>query len=227
MERILIIEDDKKLIRGLEDFFQTQGYEVETAGTGKKGMELVRQRAPDLIILDIMLPDISGLDVCRQLKGEIPSLRILVLSAKGEEVDKVIGLEIGADDYLTKPFGVRELLARTRALLRRNETPGEEISRYTLGEATVDLKSYQVIRGRKKMRLTTLETKILSYLIAHLNKVVTRNQLLNEIWGFSSYPTTRTIDNLVLKLRKKIEPDPGNPKYILTVYGAGYKLVGD
>ena len=227
MERILIIEDDKKLIRGLEDFFQTQGYEVETAGTGKKGMELVRQRAPDLIILDIMLPDISGLDVCRQLKGEIPSLRILVLSAKGEEVDKVIGLEIGADDYLTKPFGVRELLARTRVLLRRNETPGEEISRYTLGEATVDLKSYQVIRGRKKMRLTTLETKILSYLIAHLNKVVTRNQLLNEIWGFSSYPTTRTIDNLVLKLRKKIEPDPGNPKYILTVYGAGYKLVGD
>jgi DNA-binding response OmpR family regulator len=225
MERILIIEDEKKLLRSLEDFFQTQGYEVATATTGGEGMKQTRERMPDLIILDIMLPDVSGLDVCRRLKDEMPSLRILVLSAKGEEVDKVVGLEVGADDYITKPFGVRELLARVRALLRRGEVNQAEISRYSIGEATVDLRSYQILRAGKKMSLTSLETKILGYLITHRDKVVTRDQLLDEIWGFDVYPTTRTVDNLILKLRKKIEPDPRKPKYLLSVYGAGYKLV--
>ena len=225
MERILIIEDEKKLLRSLEDFFQIQGYDVIAASTGGEGLKKALEGAPDLVILDIMLPDISGLDVCRRIKEEMPSLRVLMLSAKGEEVDKIVGLEVGADDYLSKPFGVRELLARVRALLRRGELKPEEIARYSIGSAKVDLKSYQVIRKGKKIKLTSLETKILGYLIAHRDRVVTRDQLLDEIWGFDVYPTTRTVDNLVLKLRKKIEADPSKPRYILTVYGAGYKLV--
>lgn len=227
MEKILIIEDEKKLLRSLEDFFQTQGYEVVCAATGEEGVKRALEGAPDLVILDIMLPDISGLDVCRRIKEKMPSLRILVLSAKGEEVDKIIGLEVGADDYLTKPFGVRELLARVRALLRRGDLNREEIVRYSIGDVTVDLASYQVIRGGKKIKLTALETRILGYLISHRDRVVTRDKLLDEIWGFDVYPTTRTVDNLILKLRKKIEPDPAKPRYILSVYGAGYKLVSE
>ncbi|MCX6348670.1 MAG: response regulator transcription factor [Candidatus Aureabacteria bacterium] len=225
MERILIVDDEKKLLRTLSDFFRGQGYDVLTAETGAAGTALALAKTPDLVILDIMLPDVNGYDVCRRIKEKRPSLRVLMLSAKGEEGDKVVGLELGADDYLTKPFGLRELLARVRAMLRRGETPAVEIKRYTVGETVIDLESYQAIRGKKTVKLTALETKIFSYLAAHRNKVVTRDALLEEIWGFDVTPTTRTVDNLILKLRKKIEPDPAHPRYLLTVYGAGYQLV--
>ncbi|MDP8246623.1 MAG: response regulator transcription factor [Candidatus Tritonobacter lacicola] len=226
MERILIVEDEKKLLSSLEDFFKTQGFEAICTMSGEEGVRMAVEKVPDLVILDIMLPDLSGYDVCRRIKEKMPSIRILMLSAKGEEVDKVVGLELGADDYMTKPFGVRELLARVRALLRRGGISSDEITHYSLGDVKIDLESYQVIRRGKKTKLTALENKILKHLISHRNNVVTREELLNEIWGFDVYPTTRTVDNLILKLRKKIEKDPNDPAHIITVYGAGYKFVG-
>ncbi len=226
MERILIVDDEKKLLRSLEDFFSTQGYEVLCAARGDEAVRIAMEKAPDLLILDIMLPDISGYDVCRQVKAKLPSARVIMLSAKGEEMDKVLGLELGADDYMTKPFGVRELLARVRTLTRRGESKPDEIARYVIGDATIDLKGFQVVRGGKATPLTAMEAKIIRYLIAHRNDVVTREKLLDEIWGYDVYPTTRTVDNLILKLRKKIEKNHNTPRVLLTVYGAGYKFIG-
>lgn len=226
MERILIMDDEKKLLRSLEDFFSTQGYEVLCAARGDEAVRIAMEKAPDLLILDIMLPDISGYDVCRQVKAKLPSARVIMLSAKGEEMDKVLGLELGADDYMTKPFGVRELLARVRTLTRRGESKPDEIARYVIGDATIDLKGFQVVRGGKATPLTAMEAKIIRYLIAHRNDVVTREKLLDEIWGYDVYPTTRTVDNLILKLRKKIEKNHNTPRVLLTVYGAGYKFTG-
>ena len=226
MERILIVDDEKKLLRSLEDFFSTQGYEVLCATRGDEAIKIALEKAPDLLILDIMLPDISGYDVCRQVKAKLPSARVIMLSAKGEEMDKVLGLELGADDYMTKPFGVRELLARVRTLTRRGESKPDEIARYVIGDATIDLKGFQVVRGGKATPLTAMEAKIIRYLIAHRNDVVTREKLLDEIWGYDVYPTTRTVDNLILKLRKKIEKNHNTPRVLLTVYGAGYKFIG-
>ncbi|MFH1039385.1 MAG: response regulator transcription factor [PVC group bacterium] len=227
MERILIIEDEEKLLKSLEDFFRTQGYEAVTAATGEAGIELARKQPPAVVVLDVMLPDISGYDVCRCLKKEIPAVRVLMLSARGEEADKVHGLELGADDYMTKPFGVRELLARIKVLCRRRESLPDEKARHVIGDAEIDLESFRVIRGGESVSMTALETRILGYLLVRRDKVVTRDALLDEIWGFDVYPTTRTVDNLILKLRKKIEADPKNPRHIVTVYGAGYQLIGD
>jgi DNA-binding response OmpR family regulator len=226
MERILIVDDEKKLLRSLEDFFSTQGYEVLCAGRGDEAVKIALEKAPDLVILDIMLPDVSGYDVCRTLKSKLPATRVIMLSAKGEEVDKVLGLELGADDYMTKPFGVRELLARVRTLARRGESKPSDLARYVIGDVTLDLKSFQVMRGGKATPLTAMEAKIIQYLIAHRNEVVSRDKLLDEIWGYDVYPTTRTVDNLIMKLRKKIEKNPDNPRVLLTVYGAGYKFTG-
>ncbi len=227
MERILIIEDEEKLLKSLEDFFRTQGYETVTAATGEAGIDLARKKRPAVVILDVMLPDISGYDICRCLKKEIPTIRVLMLSARGEEADKVHGLELGADDYMTKPFGVRELLARVKVLSRRGEETATRRGRHAIGNVEIDLDSFQVVRDGERRSMTALETRILGYLLVHRDTVVTRDELLDEIWGFDVYPTTRTVDNLILKLRKKIENDPKNPRYIVTVYGAGYKLTGD
>lgn len=226
MERILIVDDEKKLLRSLEDFFATQGYEVLCAARGDEAVKIALEKAPDLVILDIMLPDVSGYDVCRTIKGKLPATRVIMLSAKGEEVDKVLGLELGADDYMTKPFGVRELLARVRTLVRRGDSKTSGLERYVIGDVTLDLKSFQVLRGGKTSPLTAMEAKIVQYLIAHRNEVVSRDKLLDEIWGYDVYPTTRTVDNLMMKLRKKIEKNPDKPRVLLTVYGAGYKFVG-
>lgn len=226
MERILIVDDEKMLLRSLEDFFSTQGYEVLCAARGDEAVRIALEKAPDLVILDIMLPDASGYDICRTIKAKLPSTRVIMLSAKGEEMDKVLGLEIGADDYMTKPFGVRELLARVRTLARRRGEKPADLARYVMGDVTLDLKSFQVIRAGKAAPLTAMEAKILQYLIARRGEVVSRNKLLDEIWGYDVYPTTRTVDNLVMKLRKKIEKNPDTPRVLLTVYGAGYKFVG-
>ena len=225
-EKILIIEDEEDLVKGLKLNLADEGYEVDYALNGKEGLEKALNEKPDLILLDIMLPGMNGLEICkelRQLKLDIP---ILMLTAKGEEIDKVIGLEIGADDYISKPFSIRELLARVKAHLRRENRGGEAVpSLVQLETVKIDFGHYKVIREGDETDLTSLEVDVLRYLIGQEGKVVSRDDLLDKIWGYEKYPTTRTIDNHILKLRKKIELDPNHPRHILTVYGGGYRFV--
>ena len=225
-EKILIIEDEEDLVKGLKLNLLDEGYEVDYALNGKEGLEKALNEKPDLILLDIMLPGMNGLEICkelRQLKLDIP---ILMLTAKGEEIDKVIGLEIGADDYISKPFSIRELLARVKAHLRRENRGGEAVpSLVQLETVKIDFGHYKVIREGDETDLTSLEVDVLRYLIGQEGKVVSRDDLLDKIWGYEKYPTTRTIDNHILKLRKKIELDPNHPRHILTVYGGGYRFV--
>jgi len=211
-EKILIIEDEEDLVKGLKLNLADEGYEVDYALNGKEGLEKALNEKPDLILLDIMLPGMNGLEICkelRQLKLDIP---ILMLTAKGEEIDKVIGLEIGADDYISKPFSIRELLARVKAHLRRENRGGEAVpSLVQLETVKIDFGHYKVIREGDETDLTSLEVDVLRYLIGQEGKVVSRDDLLDKIWGYEKYPTTRTIDNHILKLRKKIELDPNHP----------------
>jgi DNA-binding response OmpR family regulator len=200
---------------------------VDWAVNGVDGLRKAVEEAPDLIILDLMLPEMDGLEVCRKLRQKNIDIPIIMLTAKGGEIDKVVGLEIGADDYLTKPFSIRELLARIKARLRhsaREVKPVPEI--YSFGEIEIDFTRFKIRRKGKEVDLTSLETDILKYFIVHRGEVVARNDLLDKIWGYDKYPTTRTIDNHILKLRKKIEDDPSHPRYIISVYGGGYRFIG-
>lgn len=225
-EKILIIEDEEDLVKGLEINLVDEGYEVDYALNGKEGLEKALKEMPDLILLDIMLPGMNGLEICRELRRNKMDNPILMLTAKGEEIDKVIGLEIGADDYISKPFSILELLARIKAHLRRENRSGEAVPGVVhLESMKIDFGHYKVIRKNDEIDLTSLELDILRYLIAQDGKVVSRDNLLDKIWGYEKYPTTRTIDNHILKLRKKIEIDPNHPRYILTVYGGGYRFV--
>jgi len=226
-KKVLIIEDEEDLIKGLKLNLIDEGYEVDSALNGVEGLLKVIQETPDLIILDIMLPDKDGLEVCRELRQKNISIPIIMLTAKGEEIDKVVGLEIGADDYITKPFSVRELLARIKAQLRRAERDEKAVPQiYSFGDIEIDFAQFEVRRKGKELDLTSLEMEILKYFIAHRGEVVARDDFLDKIWGYESYPTTRTIDNHILKLRKKIEEDPSHPRYILSVYGGGYRFIG-
>ncbi len=226
-EKILIIEDEKDLVKGIKLNLSGEGYEVDWAYDGEEGLRKALDEAYDLIILDIMLPKMNGLDICRELRQKKLNIPIIMLTAKGEEVDKVVGLEIGADDYITKPFSIRELLARIKAHLRREKREGEKLPEiYSFGDVEIDFAHFKVRRKGNELNLTSLEMEILKYFIAHKGEVVTRATLLDKIWGYESYPTTRTIDNHILKLRKKIEEDPSRPKYILSVYGEGYRFMG-
>ena len=225
--KILIIEDEQDLVEGLKLNLADEGYELDWAFDGTEGLRKALEEAPDLIILDIMLPEMDGLEVCRHLRQKGVGIPIIMLTAKGKEIDKVVGLEIGADDYVTKPFSVRELLARIKAHLRRADREPKDIPKiYSFGDIEVDFAHFKVRRKGKEWDLTSLEMEIFKYLIAHRGEVVSRNDLLDKIWGYESYPTTRTIYNHILKLRKKIEEDPAHPKYILTVYGTGYRFLG-
>jgi two-component system alkaline phosphatase synthesis response regulator PhoP len=226
-EKILIIEDEEDLVKGLKLNLDDEGYEVSWALDGEEGLRKALEELPDLIILDIMLPKMSGLDVCRELRQKNVCVPVVMLTAKGEEIDKVVGLEIGADDYLTKPFSIRELLARIKAHLRREKREGIKVPNvYAFGDVEIDFALFK-IRGKGKDRdITSLECEILKYFIAHRGEVVTRDVLLDKIWGYEKFPTTRTIDNHILKLRKKIEENPSHPKYILSVYGEGYRFMG-
>jgi len=227
MKKILIIEDEQDLIKGLKLNLSDEGYEVGWALDGREGLRKAIEEAPDLIILDIMLPEMNGLDVCRELRQKNIGIPIIMLTAKGEEIDKVVGFEIGADDYMTKPFSIRELLARIKARLRHAEKKGESIPElYSFGDIEIDFARFKVRRKGEEMEFTSLEMDILKYFIVHRGEVVSRNDLLDKIWGYESYPTTRTIDNHILKLRKKIENDPSHPKFILSVYGGGYRFTG-
>ena len=226
MYKILIVEDQADLAKGLEVNLKKEGYSVLKAATGEDGLKLAIQELPQLIILDIMLPGISGLDVCRELRSRSIDTAIIMLTAKSDEVDRVVGLELGADDYITKPFSLRELLARVRVRLRRLPLQKEQLSKYRFGNVEVDFDKYIAkVRG-KAVDLTQREFEILRYMIRNRGEVVSRDRLLDEVWGYQDYPTTRTVDTHILKLRKKIEDDPANPKYIISIYGGGYKFLG-
>jgi DNA-binding response OmpR family regulator len=228
MKRILIVEDDAALMLGLTSVIGDEGYEPHAARTGPEGLRLAKELRPDLIVLDIMLPGMSGFEICKRVRDErIPS-KVLMLTAKDEEDDKIFGFELGADDYLTKPFSLRELLARIRAMLRRDDVPAatppapEAGDRIAFGDVVVDFKRREVKRGGELQELTNREFLLLEYLIRHPGEVLTRERLLEENWGYGVHPTTRTVDNHVLRLRKHIEPDPENPIYLKTVRGGGY-----
>jgi DNA-binding response OmpR family regulator len=225
-EKILIIEDEENLVKGLKLNLDDEGYEVSWAMDGEDGLRKSLEESPDLIILDIMLPKMNGLDVCRELRKKNVMTPIVMLTAKGEEIDKVVGLEIGADDYLTKPFSVRELLARIKAHLRRQKREPSAVSgTYALGDTEIDFVHFKVRKKKKESVLTSLECEILKFFVQHSGEVVTRDMLLDKIWGYEVFPTTRTIDNHILKLRKKIEDNPSRPKHILSVYGEGYRFM--
>ncbi|MCY1722616.1 response regulator transcription factor [Prolixibacteraceae bacterium Z1-6] len=227
-EKILIIEDEEDLVKGLKINLLDEGYEVDFALDGKSGLEKALNEKYDLILLDIMLPGINGLEICKQLRRNDLNMPILMLTAKGEEIDKVVGLEMGADDYISKPFGLRELLARIKAHLRR-ENRGNETTQgiVQLESVKIDFDHYKIEKNSNEIELTSMEVDVLRYLINQNGRVVSRNDLLDKIWGYEKFPTTRTIDNHILKLRKKIEDDPNHPKHILTVYGGGYRFIMD
>jgi DNA-binding response OmpR family regulator len=227
MKRILVIEDEPQMQLGLRDNLELEGYEVQVAGDGDEGLARAALFSPDLVILDIMLPKKNGFDVCRELRARSNTTPIVILTARSAETDKVLGLELGADDYVTKPFSITELLARVRAVLRRtaSQKPGPADA-VRIGDIDVDFKLHQARRGKTRIEFTAREFELLRYFVRHTGRVVTREQILNEVWGYEEFPTTRTIDNFVAKLRQKIERAPHAPEHILTIHGSGYKFVG-
>ena len=224
MKTILVIEDDVNILRGLKDNLKFEGYDVITETDGHEGLRLAIEKSPDLILLDLMLPGLNGYDICRKVKAQKPEIPIIMLTARGQEVDKIVGLDLGADDYVTKPFSIPELMARIRAVLRRYQKEDKEIDDYSFGDVTLDFKKYEAMVAGKKVKLTAREFEIMKYFINHANEVVHRHDLLDEIWGYETFPTTRTVDNYILNLRKKFEKDPAKPRHILSVHGVGYKF---
>jgi DNA-binding response OmpR family regulator len=224
--RILIVEDDPAMVAGLRDNFEYEGYEVISAEDGVAGLKRALEDDPDLVVLDVMMPRMSGLDVCKQLKAKRPSVPIIMLTARGQEIDKVVGLELGADDYVTKPFSVRELMARVKAVLRRvsPQAPAPEVYRFS--DVEVNIRSHQVRRAGKLVELSAKEFALLAYFISHPAETLSRDRLLDEVWGYENYPNTRTVDTHIVHLRQKLEPNPEEPRFILTVHGSGYKFVG-
>jgi two-component system alkaline phosphatase synthesis response regulator PhoP len=225
-KRILVIDDEPQMLLGLRDNLELDGYEVLTAADGEQGLAQALAARPDLVILDLMLPRRSGLDVCRELRARANATPVVMLTARSQETDKILGLELGADDYLTKPFSIAELLARVRAVLRRAGTQAAVPEECRIGEVDVDFRTHRARKGDERLFLTSREFDLLRYLVQHRGEVVTRDQILNEVWGYEEAPTTRTIDNFVAKLRQKIERAPHQPEHILTVHGLGYKFVG-
>ena len=225
MKKILVVEDDKALIRGLTENLQRENFEVAAAENGELGYELARKGKYDLLILDLLLPKLGGLEVCRQLRADKMQIPILMLTGKKEEVDKVLGLEIGADDYLTKPFGMRELIARVKALLRRQSSLVTRLDECAFADVHIDFKKQEARKGKKSIEMSAKEYELLRYFVEREGEVVSRAQLLDDVWGYEVAPTTRTVDNYVLSLRKKIEADSSKPKHLLTVHTAGYKFV--
>ncbi len=225
MSTILIVDDDASIVRGLEEALKEEQYRVLSACTGEKGLQLARSGKADLIILDLRLPDRNGESICRDLRGDGIMIPVLMLTSKREEVDKVMGLEVGADDYVTKPFGLRELLARVKALLRRASPPEAEKEEFTFGAVTVNFHDQEVRKGKTLIPLTMREFSVLRYFIQHEGEVVTRDMLLDAVWGYDQYPVTRTVDNDILSLRKKVETNHSYPRHFLTVHTAGYRFV--
>ncbi len=228
--KVLIVEDDAHILLGLEEVLKSDGFEVAVCSRGDQAIEAVRKHRPGLILLDVMLPGLSGYDICKQLRAKKVATPILMLTAKGQEIDKVVGLDLGADDYVTKPFGVRELLARIHALLRRSATisspEAKSLAPFQIGAATIDPKTFQLKRGKVVEDLTAKELKLLQLFAGHPGEVFSRDRLLNEVWGYNYYGTTRTLDQVIVQLRKKLGDNGDEPEYLLTVHGVGYKLAG-
>lgn len=238
--KILIIEDESAVRAGLVDNLEFEGYSVLFSDNGSSGLELFEREQPDLVILDVMMPGLDGLEVCRRIRAASVAIPIIMLTAKCSEVDKVVGLELGADDYLTKPFGMRELFARVKAQLRKSvalrlvteaaasqsnpsaAAPNEELR---FGQVFVDFRTYRARRGDNEIPLSAKEFELLRFLSSQPDVPVTRDQLLDQVWGYNSYPTTRTVDNFIARLRHKVEECPDKPRHIITVHGVGYKFV--
>jgi len=225
MSRILVIEDEAAILRGLRDNLAAESYEVITAADGAEGYRLSQEGKPDLIILDLMLPKLSGYEICRKLRAEGSHVPILMLTARGDEADRILGLDIGADDYVSKPFSVRELLARVRALLRRSDPHNAGVEQLTFSDVVVNFPQFEARKKGQPVEMTPKEFGVLRYLAARAGKVVRREELLEEVWGYENYPTTRTVDNHIASLRAKLEEDPAEPRHLLTVHGVGYKFV--
>jgi len=224
MEKILIIEDEESILMALEDDLRVEGYEVSSAKDGLQGLTMAKEQGYNLIILDIMLPKMNGFEVCKQLRQTGVTTPILILTAKSQEIDKVLGLELGADDYVTKPFSPRELLARVNALFRRVKQTQQGIDLYHFGDVEVDFKKYEAKKSGQPIYLTALEFAILHFLIKHKDQVVSRDSILDKVWGDDVYVYPRTVDTHIAHLRKKIEDEPANPKYIIGMRGVGYKF---
>ena len=226
MPRVLIVEDDDSMVAALKDGFEYENYTVSLARDGAAGLRMASEVAPDLIILDVMMPKMSGLDVCREIRKEGNTVPIIMLTARGQEIDKVLGLKLGADDYVTKPFGFLELMARVEAVLRRAAGRIPQVESFEFGRVKADFKRGEVRRNGKLLDLSAREIRLLQYFIEHRGEVVSRDQLLDAVWDYDSAPLTRTVDMHVAKLRKKIEDKAAQPRYLVTVHGQGYKFNG-
>ncbi len=227
--KILVIEDDPHILLGLQEVLKSDGFDVAVCSRGDQALAAIAQHHPGLIVLDVMLPGLSGYDVCKQVRAEKIPTPVLMLTAKSQELDKVVGLDLGADDYVTKPFGVRELLARIHALLRRTTPAGANFSEeaqapFQIGSATIEPKTFQLKRGKVVEELTAKELKLLQLFHQHPGEVLSRDRLLTEVWGYNYYGTTRTLDQVIVQLRKKLGDNGDNPRHLLTVHGVGYKL---
>lgn len=231
-KKILVIEDEQSIREGLQDSLILEGFEVLCSPNGYDGVVSFEKDCPDLVILDLIMPEMDGLEVCRRIRSSSrPETPIIMLTAKNSEIDKVVGLELGADDYLTKPFGMRELFARIKALLRRSNVViatseiQQDKDELAFGAVYVDFKTYRARKGEQELTLSAKEFEILKYLSKQPDVPVSRNELLDHVWGYNSYPTTRTVDNFIARLRNKVEDSPDNPRHIITVHGVGYKFI--
>jgi two-component system alkaline phosphatase synthesis response regulator PhoP len=222
--RILIIEDEPAMVAGLRDNFEYEGYEVISAADGVAGLERALTDDPGLVVLDVMMPRMSGLEVCKQLKAKRPSMPVIMLTARGQEIDKVVGLELGADDYVTKPFSIRELIARVKAVLRRAAPRPHELELYRFGDVEVNLRGSEVRRAGQRVELSAKEFALLAYFVSHPAETLSRDRLLYAVWGYQNSTHTRTVDTHIVHLRQKLEPNPEQPRFILTVHGSGYKF---
>ncbi len=226
MSKVLIVEDDESMAVALRDGFKYEGFEVELAGDGATGLRLATEGAFDLIVLDVMLPKLSGLDVCKRIRRDGSKVPIIMLTARGQEVDKVVGLKVGADDYVTKPFGFLELMARVEAVLRRAGGYGTEMESFRFGDVEIDFNKGEARREGRPLNLSPREFKLLGFLIEHRGEILPRERLLDAVWGYDNVPFTRTVDMHIAKLRKKIERNTSDPQHIVTVHRVGYKFVG-
>ncbi|WP_456460480.1 response regulator transcription factor [Reichenbachiella sp.] len=229
MNKILVVDDEPAMRQGLADNLLFEGYQVDQAEDGKVALNRLKAQSYDLVVLDVMMPELSGFDVCKKLRMEGNKVPVILLTAKGEEIDRVLGLELGADDYITKPFSLRELLARVKAVLRRTQQNSDTAPRQfeTIGLMEVDFKNFVARINQEEVKLSHREFEVLKFLKDHQQEIVSRDELLKNIWKYDEFPTTRTVDNFILRLRQKIETNPNEPKIILTVHGMGYKMIGD
>ncbi len=226
MATILIVEDEPDMATGLRDNLEFEGYAVRTARDGEEALASAAELAPDLILLDLMLPRRNGLDVCRELRQRGVRIPIIMLTARGQETDKVVGLEIGADDYVTKPFSVRELMARVHAQLRRTACQSAGVEKFRFGDVELDFRRQQATKAGQRLHLTAREFDILKYFVRRRGETIDRDELLDKVWGLHAYPLSRTVDNHIAKLRQKIERLPSEPEYLITVHGLGYRFLG-